>query len=672
MKKSVWLLAALVIVFAPKMSSAALPEVGWNPVNVAKCVQVGKDISIIRLSDGVSDTLTTACRDAGNGLKDYTMTCLSDTQYRVDWKPCSSTSKPAVMPTCSDTDGGYDIYTKGILNAFTPTYGNVVVEEYCVDSNRVRDENGGYLEELVCLNNDPTYAYEHKLTKCAYGCGNGACKSAPVQVNFCSDTDSGLNYNAFGSASGKDEVSQIVGSYQDSCGNYVGDQGQASGSYIAEKHCSGTASNPYVHTQWYKCDYGCSAGACLAKPVPTPAATCSESDNFNNYVYGTTSGNDEVTGVYGTYGDTCGAFIGDKNKTSGDYIAETHCSSGNGKNYVHTQWYKCENGCAYGACQAKKAETVFNYDLSSKTVITSPLNNSVFTNFPRIANINWQEVKNVSNYMVEVGCDHCGVGADWSDTFKWKTFSNSFTTQPLAGDNQFRARVLPVFPNGSTGQWSDYTYFKFNTANFSVTTTANSGTSLPACSDITGGNVTFIVCTAYAVDHYWSGTKVKVVDHDGETASVLLTNLSEDDADLVINEPETFYVTNKPGKYVVVTYLGVGAEGRALFKVDSNTTMLDATGDSCTNEQGQNGIYTICKNNWFTFDGGATFKFQVVKFNNTYVWLKLNGTKSTNIVLKRNVKKKYALKQAGSSVELTYQGNSGKGGAKVKVNLITP
>lgn len=583
MKKSVWLLAALVMVFAPRMASAALPEVGWNPVNVDKCTQVGKDIQIV--NGTYSAFLTSECRDAGNGLKDYTMACLSATQYRVDWKPCTTASVPVV--TCSDSEGG-------------------------------------------------------------------------------------LNYDVFGVATGKDEVSQAAGSYQDSCGNYVGDQGKTSGDYIAEKSCSGSSASPYVHTQWYKCDYGCSAGACKAKPAPTPAATCSESDNFNNYIYGTATGNDEVTGIAGTYGDSCGAFIGDKNKASGDYIAETHCSSGNGKNYVHTQWYKCENGCVAGACQSKKAETVSSYDLSAKTVIISPLNNSVFTNFPRIATINWQEVKNANNYMVEVACDHCGVGADWSDTFKWKTYSNTFTTQPLAGDNQFRTRVLPVFPNGSTGQWSDYTYFKFNTANYSVTTTANSGTSLPACSDITGGNVTFIVCTAYAVDHYWSGTKVKVLDHDGETASVLLTNLSEDDADLVINEPETFYVTNKPGKYVVVTYLGVGAEGRALFNVDSNTTVLDATGESCTNEQGGNGIYTICKNKWFTFDGGTTFKFQVVKFNNTYVWLKLNGTKSTNIVLKRNVKKKYALKQAGSSVELTYQGNSGKGGAKVKVNLITP
>lgn len=670
MKKSFWLLAALAVVLLPQLASAALPEVGWNPVDVKKCVQVGKDISIIRIADGVSDTLTTACRDAGNGLKYYTMACLSDTQYRVDWKPCSGTTTPTqVMPTCNDSDGGYNIYTKGILNIFTPTYGKQVVEEYCVDSSRVRDENGGYLEELVCLSNDPVYASEHKLTKCTYGCGDGACKSAPVEVNSCSDSDGSLNYNIFGSASGKDEVSQVVGSYQDSCGNYVGDQGQPSGSYIAEKHCSGTSANPYVHTQWYKCEYGCSAGVC--QPKPAPATTCSETDNFNNYVHGTATGNDEVTGVYGVYGDTCGAFIGDKNKTSGDYIAETHCSAGNGKNYVHTQWYKCENGCVSGACQAKKAETVFSYDTSSKTTITSPLNNSVFTNFPRVANINWQEVRNASNYMLEVGCDHCGVGADWSDTFKWKIYSNSFTTQPLAGDNQFRTRVLPVFPNGSTGQWSDYTYFKFNTVGSATNTPVSSGSSLPACSDITGGNVDFIVCAGYAVDHYWSGVKIKVMDHDGETASVLLTNLSEDDADLVINEPETFYVTNKPGKYVMLTYLGVGAEGRALIKVDSNTTMLDATGDSCTNEQGGNGVYTICKNNWFTLDSTA-FKFQVVKYNNAYVWLKLSGAKSTNIVLKINAKKKYAIKQADSIVELTYQGNSGKGGAKVKVNLITP
>lgn len=578
MKKVFWLVAALALVLAPKLALAALPDSGWNPVNTDKCMQVGKDIQVENF--GNTYLLTSECRDAGNGLKQYTMSCLSDKQYRVDWKPCSADDLKKVTPNCSDTDNGID-------------------------------------------------------------------------------------YGVSGNTTGPTEISDTVQTQSDTCGDFVGDSGKASGSFVLERHCSVGR----IHNQWYKCEYGCSAGACQAKPVPAPVAKCSETDGLSYDVYGTASGNDEVTGQNGEYGDSCGAYVGDKGKTSGDYIAETHCSAGNGKNYVHTQWYKCANGCVSGVCQPKKLDVAPSYDLNAKTTITSPLNNTVFTNFPRIANINWQEVKSSNNYLVEVGCDKCGVGAPWSDTYKWKAYSNSFTTQPLSGDNQFRTRVLPMYPNGTSGQWSDYTYFSFNTASNNNQTSPVS--SLPVCSDITGGNVNFIVCTGYAVDHFWSGTKVKILDHDGETASVELVGLSETDADLVINEPETFYVNNKPGKYLVVTYLGVGAEGRALVKVDSNTTYQDSFGDSCTNEQGGNGVYTVCKNNWFTFDGTA-FKFQVVKYNNNYVWLKLNGAKSTNVVLKINAKKKYSLKQSGAYVELTYQGNSGKGGAKVKVNLVSP
>jgi len=193
--------------------------------------------------------------------------------------------------------------------------------------------------------------------------------------------------------------------------------------------------------------------------------------------------------------------------------------------------------------------------------------------------------------------------------------------------------------------------------------------NLPACSNIQGGNTNYIVCAGFSIEHTWSSTAVKVTSHDGETASVDLTGLSETDADLVLNVPDTFYVTNKPGKYLTLTYLGIGAEGRALVKVESNTTYQDSYSDSCTNEKGIDGVYTICKNNTFAHDA-VNFKFAVTKFGNKYVWLKLTGTKSTNVVLKINAKKKYALKKDAISVELTYLGKAQTGGAKVKVNVI--
>jgi hypothetical protein len=237
-------------------------------------------------------------------------------------------------------------------------------------------------------------------------------------------------------------------------------------------------------------------------------------------------------------------------------------------------------------------------------------------------------------------------------------------TAPLWGDGQFKVRVLPMFPNGFTGQWSDY-------VNFSYATTATSSPTtkpLPACSDIKSGNSNVLICNGFAIDHYWSGTKIKVISNDGEEANVELAGLSEEDADLVLNTPETFYVVNKPGKYLTITYIGVGAEGRALFKVDSNTSLQDSYSESCTDEKGVDGVYTICTNKSFIYSGVA-FQFKVTKYNNNYVWLKMTGAKSTNIALKLDIKKKYTLKKDAPYVELTYFGKSISGGAKIGVHV---
>jgi len=79
------------------------------------------------------------------------------------------------MPTCYDSDGGDDIYTLGMLEVYTPGWGDQVVYEYCVDADGARTEDGGYVEELVCLEDNETYAYQHERTECPNGCSNGAC-----------------------------------------------------------------------------------------------------------------------------------------------------------------------------------------------------------------------------------------------------------------------------------------------------------------------------------------------------------------------------------------------------------------------------------------------------------------------------------------------------------------
>lgn len=662
MKKAFLLSAVFVFLLTvPSATFAALPDVGGNPVPVTKCTQVGSDITVEKF--GSTYPLSTACRQTEYGYKFYTMKCTSDVEYFVSWKPCTSDEIAAVSKTsCTEGDDGLDYnkssWATGVVEGSTSM---ATLNDSCGTSvGDLNKDKGPYVAERNCSN-----GYIHtQWSKCENGCFDGAClkEVAPVQTAkpACTENDNGLNYDVAGSATGQPENGLSAGTFSDSCGDFVGDSEKNEGAYVDEKNCSFDK----VHDQWFKCENGCFAGACKAKPVVSANIKCTETDGLNYNVFGTATGNDEVTGVSGVYSDSCGIYVGDKNKTSGNFIAETHCSSFGSKNYVHTQWYNCPSGCVNGACQAKPAseDSQNKFDSNAKTVITAPINNTILTNYPRVADLVWDKIVNANQYQVEVSCDNCGESL-WSSGAKWKTFTNVFQTPALWGDNNFRAKVLPLFPNGLTGQWSDYSYFSFKTS--AATGTLN---ALPACSDIKGGNTNFIVCAGFSIDHQWSETRVKVADHDGETANVELGSLSETDAELVLNVPETFYVTNKPGKYLTITYLGVGAEGRALIKVDSNTTPEDSYSDSCTNEKGADGVYSICKNKSFNYDG-VNFQFKVVKFNNKYVWLKLSGAKSSNVVLKINAKKKYVLKKAGATVQLTYLGKAVSGGAKISVDV---
>src|SRR3989339_113320 len=666
MKKNILLMAVFALMLVvPSATNAALPEVGGNPVVVNKCTQTGNDISIE--NNGVTNLLTTACRQTEYGYKFYTMKCTSEKEYFVDWRPCTSNEIAAVAKvSCTEGDAGLNYnassWATGVIEGSTSM---ATVNDSCGNNvGEYNQEKGAYVAERNCSN-----GYVHtQWYKCENGCSDGACLKeavpAPVEALACFESDNGLNYNVSGNATGQLENGLSKGTFSDSCGDFVGDSGKTEGAYVDEKNCS----YGKVHDQWYKCENGCFAGACKAKPAETLNAKCSETDKFLYNVFGTATGNDEVTGAFGTYGDSCGMYIGDKNKTSGSYIAETHCSSAGSKVYVHTQWYKCPAGCVSGACQAKPGanENQVPFDNKIKTIITSPVNNAILTNIPRVANLAWYKIDNASQYEVEVSCDKCG-GELWSTMLIWKTLTNNFQTPPLFdGDYQYKARVTPFLADGSTALPSDYTYFTFKTGS---TTSGAGNYTLPACDNIQGGNANFIICAGYSIEHQWSGSMVKVMEHDGETASVELVGLSENDADLVLNEPETFYITNKPGKYLTATYLGIGAEGRGLIKIESNTTFKDSYSDSCTNEKGVNGIYAVCKNNSFSHDA-ENFQFKVTKYDNKYVWLKLSGTKGNNIVLKLNSKKKYALKKAGVSVELTYLGKAFSGGAKVKVTVI--
>jgi len=232
----------------------------------------------------------------------------------------------ATMPTCSDTDGGDKVYVKGTISAYTPTYGNQTVVEYCTDARRTSATSGDYVEELVCLTGDPTYAYTHKWTKCDGGCKDGAC----LKPKTCSETDRGNNKML----KGKNTIYNGDGTVFTTGEDYCFDKNT-----VTEITCNGG--------QWgvtyESCGdgYACDLGAC--KVVETPKPSCRDTDGGNEiYTKGTLS-------VYTpTYG----------NQTVVESCADTRtmdelvCLTGDPTYaYIH-QKTTCQYGCKDGVCVA--------------------------------------------------------------------------------------------------------------------------------------------------------------------------------------------------------------------------------------------------------------------------------------------------------------------------------
>jgi len=107
MKKSLCLAIFCVVAlgFVGTVKAVILPKFGSNFVDVAACEQVGKDIRV-SLKSGQKYTLTSTIRDAGHGLRDYKLTCVSTTKYKVEWTEVvtsTTTTAPVATPTATST-----------------------------------------------------------------------------------------------------------------------------------------------------------------------------------------------------------------------------------------------------------------------------------------------------------------------------------------------------------------------------------------------------------------------------------------------------------------------------------------------------------------------------------------------------------------------------------------
>ena len=198
--------------------------------------------------------------------------------------------------SCSDTDGGDDIYQRGTL-----TVGTIVASSNYQDSC----DDDDTVKEYYCVGD--SYASHNVNCPTGYECSSGRCKEEQ-----CDDSDGGNEIYTKGTTS-KGSTSS-----DDYC------TGVASG---VEFYCSSDniASSSFVCPS----DYSCSNGRCTGN-------TCSDSDSGTDiYNYGS------VTKGGSTYNDYC----------SGSHSVEEYYCSGNN---VASGSYTCAYGyaCSSGECVA--------------------------------------------------------------------------------------------------------------------------------------------------------------------------------------------------------------------------------------------------------------------------------------------------------------------------------
>lgn len=84
-----------------------------NTVKVFSCAQMGNDIQINYKNNSPTTILKAGCSNAGHGLRDYSFSCLSDKQYRVEWQSCASALHITKLRVSNTANGA----TLGIANS---------------------------------------------------------------------------------------------------------------------------------------------------------------------------------------------------------------------------------------------------------------------------------------------------------------------------------------------------------------------------------------------------------------------------------------------------------------------------------------------------------------------------------------------------------------------------
>jgi hypothetical protein len=120
---------------------------------------------------------------------------------------CSNGTCQSQPSTCTDSDGGFNYYTKGNISGYLANESrNYVYNDYCAGG-----PNNTYLSETYCNGTNPLSL----IYVCPYGCSNSVCvqPTAPAissTINQIKTTQNNLGYkNVIGSSAVQDNIAAI-------------------------------------------------------------------------------------------------------------------------------------------------------------------------------------------------------------------------------------------------------------------------------------------------------------------------------------------------------------------------------------------------------------------------------------------------------------------------------
>lgn len=206
-----------------------------------------------------------------------------------------------------------------------------------------------------------------------------------------------------------------------------------------------------------------------------------------------------------------------------------------------------------------------------RPIIVSPEKNQVFTNFPRLATLEWREMAGAEKYEVKIYCDTCNDSKHkWQELATYETAENTFITPALPGDNGYRFKVRAKYENERYSSWSGVRHFRFDTKKY---TEAKNNVSLSISGWNNGLPVIDWETDEKDVAGYAIYVKEGVFDKDEITKQVpFFAGKEEDQRQLVKLKKNTLYTVK------VVPYKKA-ANGYAYYAGEGSNTLYFTTGN---------------------------------------------------------------------------------------------